>query len=235
MASDATSVAVIPARGGSKRIPRKNARPFCGVPMIARSIATALESRLFERVIVSTDDPDIAALARGAGAETPFARPAHLADDHASTVDVMRHAADWLAESGTPADLVCCIYATAPFLRSADLVRAREMLLANPDAGICVPVTEYVFPIQRALRMDASGRVAMFDPAHMVTRSQDLERAWHDTGQFYYAALERWRGGEAIFGPGCLGLPIEPWRVQDIDTPDDWKRAELLFAQLQLD
>lgn len=226
------SIAVIPARGGSKRIPRKNIRPFCGKPMIVRSIEAAREASLFSRIVVSTDDPEIAAIARDCGAEVPFKRPTELADDHATTVDVMRHAAQWLAEGGAAPAFLCCIYATAPFMRPADLVAARQLLGTDAEAEICVPVTEYAFPIQRALRMSKGGHVAMFDPAQMLTRSQDLEPSWHDTGQFYFARFDRWARGEAVFGPGCIGLPIEQWRVQDIDTPDDWKRAELLYALL---
>jgi len=229
------SIAVIPARGGSKRIPRKNVRPFCGLPMIARSIGTAREAGIFSHVVVSTDDPEIADIARDHGALVPFERPAALADDFTTTLQVVEHAAHALAERGMPSDHLCCIYATAPFMRASDLIDARAMLSAGVGANICVPVTQYPFPIQRALRLGEGGRIAMMDPAQMVARSQDLEPAWHDTGQFYFATTERWLSGEPVFGPGCVGLPIESWRVQDIDTPDDWKRAELLFAQLNPD
>jgi len=146
---------------------------------------------------------------------------------------MVQHAAQWLADHGAAPDLICCIYATAPFIRPDDLALARAKLLEDADAGVCVPVTEYVFTIQCALRMKPGGYVEMFDPEHMTTRSQDLEPAWHDTGQFYYGRFGQWLAGRPMFGGDCVGLPIEQWRVQDIDTPDDWRRAELLFRQIE--
>ena len=221
-------VAVIPARGGSKRIPRKNLRPFCGRPMIAWPIAAARESGCFDRIVVSTDDAEIAAVARAEGAEVPFPRPAELSDDHTPTRPVIAHALDALAEAGTPATLACCLYATAPFVQPEDL-RAGLARLLDGGARYVFPVARFDFPIQRALRMDAAGHVAMFAPEHFLTRSQDLEPAWHDAGQFYWAAAETWHDPGPIFGPGAVGLPLPRHRVQDIDTEDDWQMAELLF------
>ncbi|MGG7646087.1 pseudaminic acid cytidylyltransferase [Rhodovulum sp. YNF3179] len=224
------TVCVIPARGGSKRIPRKNLRDFCGRPMIAWPIAAALESGCFERVVVSTDDPEIAAAARAAGAETPFERPAALADAHAPTRPVIAHAIEALEAEGP----VCCLYATAPFVLAEDLQRGRSRLQHN-GVTYAFPVTRYAFPIQRALRMGPGNAVEMVQPEHFGTRSQDLEEAWHDAGQFYWADAGQWRTDAPIFGPGAVGLPVPRKRVQDIDTEEDWQLAELLFRAQGLD
>jgi len=225
-------LAVIPARGGSKRIPRKNIRPFCGRPMIAWSIAAALESGCFDRVIVSTDDEEIAAVAREQGAEVPFMRPAELSDDHTGTLPVIAHAITAMeAIADGPVIDVCCIYATAPFVRPEDLRRGMN-LLHQSGAAFAFSVTSYAFPIQRALRMTEDGRVAMFQPEHFATRSQDLEEAWHDAGQFYWGQASAWKSGMPIFGPDSVPVPLPRYRVQDIDTPEDWERAEWMFRAL---
>ncbi|MFB2531543.1 pseudaminic acid cytidylyltransferase [Paracoccus sp. p3-h83] len=224
-------LAVIPARGGSKRIPRKNIKPFCGKPMIAWSIAAARDSGCFDRIIVSTDDAEIAQVARDHGAEVPFTRPAALSDDHTGTIPVIAHAAAWQADHGTAPDLVCCLYATAPFVRAADL-RDGHQALTGSGADYAFSVTTYAFPIQRALRRTEDGRVAMFQPDHFATRSQDLEEAWHDAGQFYWGRAAAWQAGRVLFGSGSVPVPIPRHRVQDIDTPEDWRRAELMFAAL---
>ena len=221
------NIAVIPARGGSKRIPRKNIRPFAGKPVLAWSIEAAQSSGCFERIVVSTDDPEIAAVARACGAEVPFVRPVALADDHADTVSVIRHAVSELQRDGAAPRNVCCIYATAPFVQSGDIAQGLRML----DAGDCdyvFPVTTFPFPIQRALRLSAQGRVAMFAPEHASTRSQDLEDAWHDAGQFYWGRTQAWLNGSGIYASGT-GLAIPRHRVQDIDTEEDWIRAEWMF------
>lgn len=224
------SVAIIPARGGSKRIPFKNVRPFAGRPMITWPLAAAITAGCFDRIIVSTDDEEIAAIARAHGAETPFMRPADLADDHTTTQPVVAHA---IAALGLGSDVpVCCIYPTAPFLLPEDLIRGLARL-RDDDATFVLPVTPYPFPIQRAVRRDSMGRIAMLDPASFGTRSQDLEEAWHDAGQFYWATAQTWLSGAPIFGAGAVGLDLPPHRVQDIDTPDDWRRAELMHAALQ--
>lgn len=224
---------VIPARGGSKRIPRKNIRPFCGRPMLAWSIETARTSDCFDRVVVSTDDPEIAELARCWGAETPFMRPAALADDHTGTTAVIVHAIDWFAAQGEAADPVCCLYATAPFVEAADLRRGAECLAAS-DAAFVFAAAAYPSPIQRAFRINAAGRCEMFHPEYFHCRSQDLEPAWHDAGQFYWGRAQAWRAGLAIFGEHSIPLIVPRHRVEDIDTPEDWLRAELLFEALRL-
>ncbi|EKF17397.1 pseudaminic acid cytidylyltransferase [Nitratireductor pacificus] len=225
-------LAVIPARGGSKRIPRKNIRPFCGRPMIAWSIDAARGSGCFDKIIVSTDDEEIAAVARQCGAETPFMRPAELSDDHAGTVPVIAHAVEWHRQNGVAPDRVCCLYATAPFVQAEDLRTGLKMLEAE-DCAYVFPVTSYPFPIQRAVRLTGEGRVEMFSPEHFYTRSQDLEEAYHDAGQFYWGRAGAWLGGEPIFSPGSIPLILPSYRVQDIDTLEDWKRAEWLFQALQ--
>lgn len=217
---------MIPARGGSKRIPRKNIRPFCGRPMIAWSISAAACSGCFDRIVVSTDDNEVASVAKAEGAEVPFVRPEALSDDYTATRAVIAHAIRALALD--PKDAVCCLYATAPFVVPDDLRAGLDLLCAG-GCSYVFPVTHYAFPIQRALRMDASGRVEMFQPDQFQTRSQDLEEAVHDVGQFYWAHASQWQRETPIFGPGAIGLPIPRHRAQDIDTPEDWDMAERLF------
>ncbi len=222
-------LAVIPARGGSKRIPRKNVREFCGRPILAWSVEAALESGCFERVVVSTDDEEVARVAREHGAEVPFLRPAALSDDHTGTGPVVAHAADACGLSDE--DLACCVYATAPFVTAADLRRGLEVLEAS-GAEFALSVTSFPFPIQRAVRIVEGGRLEMFQPEHFLTRSQDLEEAWHDAGQFYWGRARAWRAGTPLFSRDAAPVPLPRHRVQDIDTEEDWTRAELLFRAL---
>lgn len=224
------TLAVVPARGGSKRIPRKNLREFFGKPIIAWSLEAALESDCFSRVIVSTDDEEIASVAREHGAEVPFLRPAELADDITGTVPVMAHAVE--ACGLAPEELACCIYATAPFVTAEDLARGRGVLEAA-GTEYALSVTTFPFPIQRALRAMPGGRLAPFSPEHEQSRSQDLEEAWHDAGQFYWGRARAWRANAPIFASGPAPVPLPRHRVQDIDTPEDWSRAELLFQALR--
>lgn len=224
-------VAVIPARGGSKRIPRKNVRPFAGKPMIAHSIATALESSVFDRVVVSTDDPEIAEVARAHGAEAPFVRPAELSDDHTATTAVIAHAVRWLHEHGAAPKAVCCIYATAPFIRAAD-IRSGLELLESGGWRYVFPATTFGFPIFRSFKRTPAGAVEMFYPEHFGTRSQDLPEALQDAGQFYWGLPEAWLAGERLFDKGSSVVMIPRWRVQDIDTDEDWARAEVLWKVL---
>jgi N-acylneuraminate cytidylyltransferase len=224
-------LAVIPARGGSKRIPRKNIKPFCGKPMIAWSIEAALQSRCFDQVIVSTDDAEIADVARQHGADVPFMRPAELSDDHTGTIPVIRHAIEWFIQQGRTVEQVCCLYATAPFITAEDLNRAMQVLQGG-DCDYAFSVTSYAFPIQRAIRINERGRVEMFNPEHFNTRSQDLEEAFHDAGQFYWGRADAWLQGKQIFSPNALPVLLPRHRVQDIDTPEDWARAEWLFKAM---
>ena len=221
-------LSVIPARGGSKRVPRKNIRDFCGKPMIAWSIEAAQRSGCFDRIAVSTDDAEIAEVARAFGAEVPFMRPTALADDHTATIPVIAHATEWYAQHITLTD-VCCIYATAPFLQADDL-RAAEKRMGQSDCDYVFSVTRYAFPIQRALRITAHGKVAMMQPEHANTRSQDLEEAYHDAGQFYWGKPEAWLAHKPIFSAQSAPLILPTHRVLDIDTPEDWHHAEMLFS-----
>lgn len=225
-------IAIIPARGGSKRIPLKNIKPFCGKPMIAWSIEAALQSACFDQVIVSTDDAEIAEVARQWGAAVPFMRPAELSDDHTGTIPVIRHAIEWFNLQRQSVEQACCLYATAPFVTAEDLRRGLDVLQGN-DCDYAFSVTSYPFPIQRAIRINAEGRVEMFSPEHFNTRSQDLEEAFHDAGQFYWGRARAWRQGEMIFSPHSLPVLLPRHRVQDIDTPEDWARAEWLFKAMQ--
>ncbi|WP_255011917.1 pseudaminic acid cytidylyltransferase [Cyanobium sp. Cruz-8D1] len=221
---------MIPARGGSKRIPRKNIRFFCGKPMIAWAIGYALQSRLFEKIIVSTDDESIADVARAAGAETPFLRPAFFSDDLTPTVPVIAHAVEACQKIGWSIEYACCIYPCVPFLEISDLVHAFELMQRN-DASFCYPVTDYAHPIQRAMRRLPSGQMQLLHPEHEIARTQDLEAAYHDTGQFYWGKASAWKAHMKMHTAG-IGLVIPSWRVVDIDNEDDWKRAELLHEVL---
>lgn len=225
------SLCIIPARGGSKRIPRKNIRLFHGRPMITWSIQAALDSNAFDHVIVSTDDSEIAEIAVAAGAQVPFMRPANLSDDHTSTVPVIAHALNEAEKLWEKQQLVCCLYATAPFVQ-ADDIRAAYSLIEDTGADYAFPVTSFPSPIQRGLKLTEDGRMAMFQPEHALTRSQDLEEAYHDVGQFYWGRKSAWLAGTPIIGPGAAPLVIPRHRAQDIDTLDDWAQAELLFTAL---
>lgn len=226
------NIAIIPARGGSKRIPRKNVKIFCGKPMIAWSIQAALRSECFERVIVSTDDAEIAEVAKSEGAEVPFVRPAPLSDDYATTIPVVAHAVDWVRKHVGPIEIACCLYATAPFVRAADLQFGYQVL-RDTGAEYAFSVTSYAFPIQRAVRVDSDQRVEMFHPEEFNTRSQDLEPAWHDAGQFYWGRAAAWLGEQPLFSRASAAVPLPRHRVQDIDTLEDWSRAEWLFKAMQ--
>jgi pseudaminic acid cytidylyltransferase len=222
---------VIPARGGSKRIPRKNIKEFCGKPMISWSIDAALQSGCFDRIVVSTDDVEIAELAAKCGAEVPFFRPEELSDDYTGTKAVIAHVIKRLklGESDAP---VCCIYATAPFIQPADIRSGLDKLISS-SAKFSFAVTSYPFPIQRAIRLTKGNRVEMFNPDCFNTRSQDLDDAWHDAGQFYWGTVSAWLDESPIFSTHSTAIVLPRYRVQDIDTAEDWRQAELLFSALK--
>ena len=223
-------VAIIPARGGSKRIPRKNIKPFFGRPMISYSIRAALESGLFDSVVVSTDDEEIAEVARSFGADIPFMRPADLANDHAGTGAVVIHALQWFAEHGITYDAACCIYATAPLIDPERLKEGWEKLQGKRFA---FSVTSFPFPIQRALRQTPDGSVDMFWPENLTRRSQDLEPAYHDAAQFYWGWTDAWLNGEVAFSPISAPVILPRTQVVDIDTPEDWEVAEVTYRVLK--
>lgn len=226
-------VAIIPARGGSKRIPRKNIKEFCGKPMIAYSIKAAIDSELFDKVIVSTDDEEIANIAKQYGAETPFMRPPELSDDYTATIPVIAHAITQLQKEG-PVEIACCIYATAPFIQIKYLQEAYT-LLKDTGSSYSFSATSFPFPIQRAIKLNQRHQVEMFQPEHFNTRSQDLEEAYHDAGQFYFGTAEAWLNEEPIFSKHSTATVLPRHLVQDIDTLEDFKRAELMFKVLQDD
>lgn len=226
-------IAVIPARGGSKRIPRKNIKLFGGLPMVAWSIRAAIDSRSFDRIMVSTDDEEIASVAKAYGADVPFIRPASLSDDHTATIPVIAHAIEWQSQHAIAATEVCCIYATAPFIQASDIQRGLQVLESS-NADYAFSVTSYAFPIQRAIRITADQRIEMFQPEHFNTRSQDLEHAWHDAGQFYWGKAQAWLDAKPLFSRDGAPVPLPRHRVQDIDTAEDWERAEWLMKAMQL-
>lgn len=223
-------IAVIPARGGSKRIPRKNIKPFAGKPMIAYAIDAALASGLFEHVVVTTDDEEIAEISREFGAKTPFVRPPELADDYTATVPVVSHAITACENLGWQIEFVCCIYPGVPFIQVADLKAGLE-LLKTSSSDYCFPVTEFPSAIQRALKRKQDGSMAPIYPEHELTRTQDLEMAFHDAGQFYWGGKQAWLSNARLHS-SSVGIAIPQWRVVDIDTNDDWARAELIYQAL---
>lgn len=222
------NVAIIPARGGSKRIPRKNIKDFCGKPMIAWSIEAVKNSKLFSHIIVSTDDEEIAAVARNLGVGVPFVRPVELSGDFTGTTEVIAHAVKYLRGKDISPSAVCCIYATAPFLQVEDLVKGYEAFVSG-GWEYAFAVTEYKSTIYRSFKETNSGGVEMIFPDLFGERSQDLPVALHDTGQFYWGTPDAWCNQTRIFGNKSLPIRIPSWRVQDIDTPQDWIRAELMF------
>ena len=223
-------IAVIPARGGSKRIPRKNVRPFAGRPIIAWPIACARDSGLFDRIIVSTDDPEIASIGREHGAEVPFMRPRDLADDHITTADVMAHAAAELARPYRGKSELCCIYATAALLEPAALIEAADVF-ATGKWDYIFAAQRFASPPQRGLVRNAMGAMVPWMPEHAPARSQDLETLFHDAGQFYWAATESWAAKQSIYGPRSTAILLLPWQACDIDTEEDWANAERLFIR----
>lgn len=223
---------VIPARGGSKRIPRKNVKGFNGKPMITYSIEAALESGCFDKVIVSTDDLEIAEVAKQYGAEVPFMRPEELSNDYAGTLPVIKHAIEWFDGQETRPSQVCCLYATAPFVTATHIQNAYKQF-QDTQAEYCFTATSFPFPIQRAIKLLEQNRVEMFYPENFNTRSQDLEEAFHDAGQFYWGTAEAFTLEKPIFSEYASAYLLPRHLVQDIDTPEDLVRAELMHQVLQ--
>jgi pseudaminic acid cytidylyltransferase len=224
-------IAFIPARGGSKRIPRKNIKEFCGKPMIAWSIEAAKVSGLFDHIIVSTDDAEIAEVAKQWGAEVPFMRPPELSNDYAGATEVIAHATQWALDEGFDLEALCCIYATAPFIQVADL-KAGIDALNSGDWAYAFAVTDFAAPIFRSFKQTINGGIEMFFPEHFTTRSQDLPIALHDAGQFYWGRPDAWIKGLRVFENHSKPILIPRWRVQDIDTEDDWIRSEMMASNI---
>jgi len=225
-------IALIPARSGSQRIKNKNIYNLNKKPLIAYSIKSALKTKIFDRVIVSTDSVKYAKIAKKYGADVPFLRPKCLADDYAGTTPVIAHAIKWQNEHGEETSEACCLYATAPFVHVGDLQKGLA-LLVETKSDYAFSVTSYSFPIQRAVRITKDNRVEMFQPEYFNSRSQDLEQAWHDAGQFYWGRSESWLSEKKIFREFSIPIPIPRYRVQDIDTQEDWDRAVLLFKAIK--
>lgn len=224
-------ICIIPARGGSKRIPRKNIKDFWGKPMIAYSIKAALKSGCFDRVIVSTDDLEIAQVAKTFGAEVPFMRPDELANDYAGTLSVIKHAIEWFEEHESKPSEICCLYATAPFVQASSIKQAYKQLQTT-QADYCFSVTSFAFPIQRAIKITQQQRIEMFFPEYFNTRSQNLEEAYHDAGQFYWGKAEAFKQLKPIFSEHASPFILPRHLVQDIDTQEDWLRAEMMYQVL---
>jgi len=225
------NLAVIPARGGSKRIPKKNIRLFHQKPMLSYSITAALESKLFDEVLVSTDDEAIAEIAHEYGATAPFIRPVEISDDHTGIIEVVNHSIDWYRSNVREVENVALIYATAPFV-TADVLQGAFRLLNESDCAYVLPVAQFSFPIQRALRINDGGRIDMLQPEHRFTRSQDLHEAYHDAGQFCIGKADAFLNKEDIYSDLTLPYLLPMEQVQDIDTEEDWARAEALYQLL---
>lgn len=221
-----TRLAIVPARGGSKRIPGKNIRPFAGTPMIGHAIKTARDAGLFDAVIVSTDSERIADVARDFGAATPFLRPPELADDHTGTLPVIAHAITEMSNRGMKAEWVCCIYPCTPFLEATDLQGGLESLLGAQSA-YAMSVCQFPSPPQRALRMEHDGRLRSLDSSNESARTQDLEPAYFDAGQFYWGHASAWCMATPIH-QNAVGVPVHWTRAIDIDTEEDWLKAEAI-------
>ena len=226
------NIVIIPARGGSKRIPKKNLRAFRGKPMISWPIQAAKKANCFDKIIVSTDSTEIASIASAEGAWIPFLRPADLSDDYTTTKTVVLHSINWLKKNKFEPKFVCCLYATAPFVKPSDLKNGLELIYKQKEDKFVFTATNYAFPIQRAIRLNSKGISSMFNPKYFNTRSQDLEKAYHDAGQFYIANPKTWSDKNNLF-ENSAPILIPNWRVQDIDEEDDWLRAEMMHQILE--
>ena len=227
--SSSRRVAIIPARGGSKRIPRKNIRPFHGKPIIQWVIEVTQTCECFDSVLVSTDDQEIASIAKAAGAQVPFLRPAALGDDHTPTVDVVAHALQALHDLGQPYEQACCLYPTSVFVSKRALNQGLA-LLEESNYSYVMSIMSYAHPIERALRMESNGSVSMDAPHHAATRSQDLVPAYHDAAQFYWGKTSAWLSHEPILSGRTKAVVLNHLEAQDIDNETDWLMAEQLFA-----
>jgi N-acylneuraminate cytidylyltransferase len=227
------NICIIPARGGSKRIPGKNIKDFNGKPIIAYSIKAAIDSDCFDQIIVSTDNNEIAEVAKHYGAIVPFVRPYKLSNDYTETIPVVRHAIEWLEHNDNVVSYVCCLYATAPFIRPQTILNAYQQLI-DTKADYCFSVTKFPFPIQRALKIDNGNKVDMFYPKHYKTRSQDLEESYHDAGQFYWGNAKSFKDELQIFSKSSTPYILPRYLVQDIDTLEDWEMAENMHKSLDI-
>ncbi len=226
-----SAIAIIIARGGSKRIPRKNIREFCGSPIIRYSIEAAISSKCFDEIMVSTDDEEISRIAKSYGAKTPFTRSEKNSDDYATTADVLIEVIDRYKAIGKEFDNLCCIYPTAPFVSAGKLISAMEILQNNNDCDCVLPVVKYSYPIQRSLKIE-NQRLKMNWPENYSTRSQDLGDTYHDAGQFYCAKIADFLESKVLFTPETMPVIVSELEVQDIDSEEDWKIAEMKYKIL---
>jgi len=226
------NICIIPARGGSKRIPKKNIKEFIGKPIIAYSIEAAIKSNCFSHVIVSTDDNIIAEISKKFGALVPFIRPDDLSNDYVGTFPVIKHAIEWMEGHYNKIDNICCLYPTAPFVQSQMISQAYEKLVSS-QSNYCFSVTSFAYPIQRAIKISNEDKVDMFYPKNFNSRSQDLERAYHDAGQFYWGKAQSFKDELPIFSELATPYILPRYLVQDIDTIEDWLSAELMYKVLQ--
>jgi pseudaminic acid cytidylyltransferase len=224
-------VAIIPARGGSKRIPRKNIRPFAGKPIIVWPIKVALSSGLFDQVVVSTDDAEIAEVARAAGALVPYTRPENLSDDYADTKSVIRHAISKLKLESAPEVQVCCIYPTSVFVDEQLLKEGLEKLKLS-NCRFVLSITSIDPNVYRSFTKATDDRITMLFPENYAKRTQDLPSLYCDAAQFYWATVSAWQSDLNIFGPDSIGVCIDPSKVQDIDNEPQWLAAEKIFQEI---
>jgi pseudaminic acid cytidylyltransferase len=222
------NLAIIPARGGSSRIPKKNIRNFMGKPIISYSIKTAGESGVFDRIIVSTDSEEIAEIAKNAGAEVPFIRPAELGKSHVNIADVIHHAIVWLKENGENYKYTCCILSTAPLLR-ADSIKEGYKIICGNDIDAVVSVVKFSFPVFRAFKKNKEGKIKFVWPGYELKHSNELPDAYHDAGQFYWLNTEKFLVSKSIMGKEVLPVVLPEYLVQDIDTEADWEMAEIKY------
>lgn len=221
------NLCIIPARGGSKRIPRKNIKDFLGKPIIAYSIEAAIKSGIFEEIMVSTDDEEIAKIACQYGAKVPFMRSVETSNDYATTDDVLREVVEKYNALGSTFDNFCCIYATAPIIKPEDILKAYKRLIES-DFTIVYPVVAFSYPIWRCLDLAKDGSIEYHWPEYELSRSQDLPKEYHDTGTFYWHKIDKWITGDKTSG----GIEVDETTIQDIDTETDWKIAEMKYKLL---
>ena len=221
-------ICVIPARGGSKGVSKKNIRPIMGKPLIAYTIESALKSKIFSHVIVSTEDPKIASISKKYGAEVPFMRPKKLADDYTGTSLVVKNVIKTLQDKGEDISYVCCIYATAPFIDYKYILKAYKQLINSPKHYV-FSATTYSFPVQRSFVIDKNNVIKNLFPEKILNRSQDLQEVYHDAGQFYWGLSSAFLNDVQIFSDHSSPIILPRYLVQDIDTIEDWKQAELMY------
>jgi len=226
-------IAVIPARGGSKRIPHKNIKPFAGRPIISYAIKAAQKTRLFDRIIVSTDDVQIAEVAQKYGAEVPFIRDKNLSDDQTHVGPVIEDCCRWLIDNGCLPEFICTIFATVPLISEKDICNAFKLIEENPDVGNVSTISKFPSPVQRALTISKDGLLQMSEPDNFNKRSQDLQETYYYTGQFYWSRLESIVAKNMAANLLTLPYIISRSRSQDIDNIEDWEYAEILYKALQ--